>query len=262
MYKIVGVVFKEHGGRTYYFSSNDIEIEKSNTVIVETEKGLQIAKAVTDVFEEIKENLVLPLKRVIRIATEQDLINYEKNLKEEQKAMDDCLNLIKKYKLNMRLIDAKFTFDKKQLIFHFISDDRVDFRDLAKDLAQIYKTRIELRQVGVRDKSKEVGGIGPCGRLLCCSTFLNDFESVSINMAKNQQLALNPSKINGVCGRLLCCLNYEDEIYKEYRKDLPDYGKRVKIPQGEGKVISVDILNRKYKVDIPEKGIVEIELEK
>lgn len=262
MYEIVGVTFKDNGGRVYYFSPNDVELKKGDSVIVETEKGLQIAKISTDIHKEKKENLILPLKKIIRIVTAEDVRDNEKNLLESKKAFYDCIKLIEKHKLKMRLIDAKFTFDRKQLIYHFTSDDRVDFRELAKDLAQIYKTRIELRQIGVRDKAKEFGGIGPCGRLLCCSTFLNDFDSVSINMAKNQNMALNPTKINGVCGRLLCCLNYEDEVYREYKKELPEYGKKIVTIHGEGKVISVDVLKRKYRVEIPEKGIFEIALEK
>ena len=148
----------------------------------------------------------------------------------------------------MKLIDSSFTFDREQLMFHFLSDGRIDFRALAKDLAAIYKTRIELRQVGVRDKAKEIGGIGPCGRLLCCSKYLVDFDSVSINMAKNQNISLNPSKINGVCGRLLCCLTYENETYEEYRKELPDLGERVKYKGKSGKVVSLDILNKSYTI--------------
>ena len=160
----------------------------------------------------------------------------------------------------MMVLDASYTFDRNQLLFTFIADSRVDFRKLAKDLANIYKTRIELRQVGVRDKAKEIGGYGSCGRPLCCSKFLCDFDSVSINMAKNQNIALNPTKINGCCGRLLCCLKYEDECYKELNKNLPKVGKKVKTEKGEGKVISVDILKQKYRVSVPDNGIVEVDL--
>ena len=162
----------------------------------------------------------------------------------------------------MYIIDASYTLDRSQLFFRFMADERVDFRSLAKDLATIYKTRIELRQVGVRDKAKEVGGYGSCGRPLCCAKYLSDFDSVSINMAKNQNIALNPTKINGVCGRLLCCLKYEDECYKDLRQGLPKVGKKVQTEQGEGKVISIDVLKGTYRVNIPEVGIVELEKEK
>ena len=158
----------------------------------------------------------------------------------------------------MNIIDASYTFDRDQLIFNFIADNRVDFRDLAKKLATLYKTRIELRQVGVRDKAKKIGGYGSCGREFCCSKFLNDFDSVSINMAKNQGLALNPTKINGCCGRLLCCIKYENDVYTECSKDLPKLGKNITIPEGTGRVIAVDILNKTFKVDIKDKGIIEV----
>jgi len=260
MNKIVGIIFND-GGRTYFFSPNALILIKGMEVIVETERGLQFAKVVTDIIEEKKENLVMPLKKVVRIATDNDSKEYIKNKEDAKKALVDCNKLIDKHKLDMRLLDASFTFDRKQLIFYFLSDNRVDFRELAKDLAQIYKTRIELRQIGVRDKAKAAGGIGPCGRLLCCSRFLNDFDSVSINMAKNQNLALNPSKINGVCGRLLCCLNYEEENYRTCRKGMPEIGKIVATEAGSGKVISVDILNRKYRVYVEESGVIEINLE-
>ena len=158
----------------------------------------------------------------------------------------------------MQIIDASYTFDKDQLVFRFLADNRVDFRTLAKELASIYRTRIELRQIGVRDKAKEIGGIGPCGRTFCCSKFLKEFESVSINLAKHQGIALNPSKINGVCGRLLCCLKYEDECYKECGKCVPNVGKKVSTPKGEGRVVSVDILKKKYVVNVPGVGNVEM----
>ena len=158
----------------------------------------------------------------------------------------------------MQIIDASFTFDRDQLMFYFLSDSRVDFRELAKALASIYKTRIELRQVGVRDRAKEAGGLGLCGRCLCCSQFLYDFDSVSINMAKNQNLSLNPSKINGVCGRLLCCLKYENECYCEYRKGMPDVGDKVETEDGIGKVVSIDVISGKYKVEVPDVGLVDM----
>ena len=259
MIEIVGVTFGD-GGRMYYFSPNGFELKKKDFVIVETEKGLQLAKVILGIRKEKKANLLLPLKKIIRIATEQDQKTHEQNANDAKKALIECGRLVKKHNLEMRLLEAAYTFDRKQLIFYFLADNRVDFRELVKDLAQIYKTRIELHQIGVRDKAKLAGGIGPCGRLLCCSKFLMDFDTVSISMAKNQNLALNPTKINGVCGRLLCCLNYEDENYKKARKGLPELGQIVKTEYGEGKVTAIDILNRKYKVYVEDHGYVEEQL--
>ena len=243
---IVGVKLNECG-KTYYFNANGIKINVSDKVIVDTEKGLQYGVVVSFINEkDINKNI--DYKNVIRIATKSDYKKYLSNIKDAKKALIKCNELIDKYELLMKVIDVYYTFDREQLIFRFLSDDRVDFRQLAKDLGSIYKTRIELRQVGIRDKAKEIGGIGPCGRKLCCNSFLTEFDSVSINMAKNQNLSLNPSKINGVCGRLLCCLKYENDNYTEYKKDLPDVGNKVKTDDYEGKVISVDVFNKVYKV--------------
>ena len=183
------------------------------------------------------------------------------NLRDVKKAMQECEKLIAKYNLNMNLVDASFTFDKEQLIYHFISESRIDFRNLAKELASIFKTRIELRQIGVRDKAKVIGGIGPCGRTLCCTNFLNNFDSVSINMAKNQNLSLNPTKINGVCGRLLCCLTYENDVYEEYRKELPNLGDKVKYEGKEGKVVELDILKKSYTICTNDDEYLTIKVE-
>lgn len=259
MIDVVSVTFKENS-KSYYFSPNGLDLKNNMNVIVETEKGLQYGKIVGEP-EKIKETkLTSSLKSVIRIANKKDAEQNEKNIKDAEKAIKKGRDLVEKYKLNMKIIDASYTFDREQLIFKFIADNRIDFRELARDLAAIYKTRIELRQVGVRDKAREVGGIGSCGREFCCGKFLSDFDSVSINMAKNQNIALNPNKINGVCGRLLCCLKYEDEVYKECRKDMPQQGKKIKIKEGEGTVISVDILARKYRVALENGNIVEVDL--
>ena len=247
MYEVVGVVFKENG-RVYFFSPNGGEIQKNDNLIVETERGLQFGSAVTDIISMKKDNLNLPLKNVIRKATKEDEQINKKNISDAKKALNECEKLIQKYELKMRVIDSNFTFDRNQLVFQFSSDDRIDFRKLAKDLAAIYKTRIELRQIGVRDRAREIGGLGPCGRLLCCSLFLKNFDTVSINMAKTQNLSLNPNKINGSCGRLLCCLNYENETYEELKRDMPDVGNKIKAKNGDAKVISVDIFNRSYKI--------------
>ncbi len=247
MEKVIGVIF-ENNKRVYFFSPNDLELSKDQDVIVETEQGLQYGKTVTSIIERNEKCLNLPLKNVLRIATKEDNKKHKYNLNLAKKAIFECEKLIKKYNLNMKILDANFTFDRGQLLFHFLSDSRVDFRNLAKDLAAIFKTRIELRQIGVRDKAKAIGGIGVCGRCLCCSNYLCNFDSVSINMAKNQNLSLNPSKINGACGRLLCCLTYENDVYTEYRKGLPNIGERVKYDGKEGKVVSLDILKRTYTI--------------
>ena len=196
----------------------------------------------------------------LRFANSNDRRIYKKNNIDAQKAFIKCRELIKKYDLSMKLISSYYTFTRDMLLFKFYSDDRVDFRKLAKDLAKLYRTRIELRQVGVRDKAKEIGGCGQCGRELCCKGFLSEFNSVSINMAKNQNIALNPNKINGICGRLLCCLQYEDDCYKECRKRLPKVGNIVETEKGTGKVLSVDPLNMKYKILNDKNEAVECEV--
>lgn len=259
MIEIVGVSLKK-GGKIYYFSPNNLKLKKGENVIVKTERGLQVGVVEIENTEIEKEKLKSALSEVKSICTKKDLEKHQKNIESAKKALKKCKDLVEDYDLNMMILDANYTFDKSQLLFTFIADNRVDFRKLAKDLASEYKTRIELRQVGVRDKAKEIGGYGSCGRELCCSKFLCDFDSVSINMAKNQNIALNPTKINGVCGRLLCCLKYEDECYKEYSKNLPKVGKKVQTEKGEGKVISVDILKQKYRVDLKEEGILEVDI--
>ncbi len=258
MIKVVGISF-ENIKQIYYFNPKSLDLRRNVTVIVETERGLQFGKVELPPFEIEEDKLKTNLKDVVRISSKKDYLEHKKNLKDANKALEKCRELTNKLKLNMQIMDASFTFDRSQLLFRFLSDNRVDFRQLAKELATIYKTRIELRQVGVRDKAKEVGGCGLCGRKLCCSRFESDIASISINMAKNQNLSLNPNKINGVCGRLLCCLKYEDETYKEYRKQLPTIGTIVNTENGKGKVVSLDILNKKYSVNIPEVGVVEID---
>lgn len=253
---VVGVKLNEKG-KIYYFDSNDFRLNTLDKVIVETENGLQYGIVTTTCLDN-KSNLVY--KKVIRIANKNDLKKYESNLKDADKAIIKCTDLISKYGLEMKIIDANYTFDREQLIFRFVADNRVDFRQLAKDLGSIFKTRIELRQVGIRDKAKEVGGFGPCGRKLCCNNFLSEFDSVSINMAKNQNLSLNPSKINGVCGRLLCCLKYENDNYVEFKKGLPEVGHKVKTDKGEGKVISVDVFKRNYKVLLSENEVLTVDI--
>lgn len=252
--KIVGVKINDFG-KVFYYDSNGLNLKKNLTVIVKNDKGLQFAKIV-DIFEVEDSD---KYDGVIRIATKSDYQRHLGNMKDAEMALHKCKELVLKDGLNMSILDAFYNFDKTQLLFRFLSDERVDFRNLAKDLGTRFKTRIELRQIGIRDKAKEVGGFGPCGRLLCCSTFLTSFDTVSINMAKNQGLALNPNKINGVCGRLLCCLNYENDAYSMARKDVPEVGKKVVIDGKDGKVIISEPLIGKYKVLIDDE-IVEVDI--
>ncbi len=246
--KVVGIRFNDKG-RMYYFNANDLKLEKNMQVLVETERGEQIGYVYLEEKEINPEILVNPLKNVVRIATPKDMKIHEKNIQDSTKALTTAKKIASDLNLNMKILDASFTFDKKQLLFNFTADDRIDFRELAKRLAAIYKTRIELRQIGIRDKARSVGGLGPCGRFLCCNSFLTDLNSVTINMAKNQMLALNPTKINGVCGRLLCCLAYEDETYTNLRKGLPSVGDTYIHNKEKYKVIDVDIYTRKIKIE-------------
>ena len=257
MIEVVGISFI-YTNKVYYFSPNSLNLKENVTVIVETEKGLQFGKVVTEKQLIDEKKIKSPLKNVVRIATKKDYENNIKNIKDSKKSLLECRKLADKLKLNMQIIDASYTFNRDQLIFRFLADNRVDFRELAKQLASMYKTRIELRQIGVRDKAREIGGLAPCGKKLCCSQYSYDFNSVSINMAKNQNIALNPSKINGICGRLLCCLAYENDIYTDLKKNLPKVGHNVETPQGTGKVVSIDVFNNTYSVDLKEKGIIKI----
>lgn len=242
--------------RAIYFNDNGLSINIGDNVIVDTDKGLQYG--IVKSLNSIECNTAL-YKNVIRVASSEDIKKNNDNINDAIFALKKCRKLVQKYGLNMKIIDAYYTFMREQLIFRFVSEDRVDFRNLAKELGAIYKTRIELRQIGIRDKARFVGGIGPCGRLLCCSTFLNEFASVSINMAKNQQLSLNPTKINGVCGRLLCCLNYENKNYSEAKKNMPNVGSKIDTKYGQCKVLSIDIFNNIVKVGNDEVGIIELD---
>ncbi len=240
---IYGIAFKANG-KVYYFNGHDLNITRGTNVIVETEKGLQYGKAVL----KVETKNFNDLKDIIRIADENDEKIYLDNLKDSEKALNNAKKIAQELELEMRILDASYTFDRRQLLFNFVSDGRIDFRELAKRLAGIYRTRIELRQIGARDKAKEIGGLGQCGRTLCCSSFLGHIDSVTINMAKNQNIALNPSKINGSCGRLLCCLEYEDDNYTCCQKGMPYVGQKIKHNGEEGTVIGVDILNRSYQI--------------
>ncbi|EJP6474017.1 stage 0 sporulation family protein [Clostridium sp. FAM 1755] len=249
MIEVVGVRFKK-AGKIYYFNPSNIEINKGEYVIVETIRGIEFGEAVI-AKKQINENeIVAPLKNVIRKATEEDIKKHHENKEKEKYALETCLQKIQEHKLNMKLIDVEYTFDNNKVIFYFTADGRVDFRELVKDLASIFRTRIELRQIGVRDEAKMVGGLGPCGRPMCCSMFLGDFAPVSIKMAKEQNLSLNPTKISGICGRLMCCLNYEQQTYESIRKVLPKVGSIVKTPYGQGEVVDNNVVKEEIKVKI------------
>lgn len=249
MIKVVGVRFKK-AGKIYYFDPDELEIKQGDFVIVETARGVEFGEAVIGIKEVTEEDIVSPLKKVLRIADGEDRAKDEENKEKEKEAFNICLEKIGEHGLPMKLIDVEYTFDNSKIIFYFVADGRIDFRELVKDLAAIFRTRIELRQIGVRDESKMIGGLGPCGRSLCCSTFLGDFEPVSIKMAKEQNLSLNPTKISGVCGRLMCCLNYEQNTYEEIRRKTPAIGSMVKTEDGVGEVVQNNILLESVKVKI------------
>lgn len=252
MIKVVGIRFKK-AGKIYYFNPNEIEVSKGDNVIVETARGIEFGECVTGPKFINEEDIVSPLKSVIRKATPEDVGQHKENKIKEQEAFDICVEKIQEHKLVMKLIDVEYTFDNNKVIFYFTADGRVDFRELVKDLANIFRTRIELRQIGVRDESKMVGGLGPCGRPLCCSSFLGDFVPVSIKMAKEQNLSLNPTKISGICGRLMCCLNYEQDTYEDIRKRLPRVGSIVNTPDGRGEVVANSVVKELVKVKIKTK---------
>ena len=243
---IIGVQFKDKG-KSYYFDANGLQIQKGQMVIIETAQGLDCGKCAQG-NHPLPENFEHELKKVVRVATPQDLKRIEENEKKEQEAFGICLEKIEKHGLEMKLVSVEYTFDGSKILFYFTADGRVDFRELVKDLASVFKTRIELRQVGVRDEAKMLGGLGICGREFCCSRFLNDFKPVTIKMAKEQSLSLNPVKISGTCGRLMCCLGYEEEAYEHLNRITPRPGAVVKTPHGKGVVTERSILTGKLKV--------------
>jgi cell fate regulator YaaT (PSP1 superfamily) len=256
MTKVIGVRFRRNG-KIYYFAPGDFEIEKGQYVIVETARGVEYGQIVLGIREVEDEKIQQPLKNIIRIATEEDSRIEAENKEKEKKAYEVCLEKIAKHELEMKLIDAEYTFDNNKLLFYFTAEGRIDFRELVKDLAAVFKTRIELRQIGVRDETKIVGGYSICGRPLCCHTYLSEFIPVSIKMAKEQNLSLNPTKISGVCGRLMCCLKNEEETYEELNRRLPQVGDFVTTSEGlKGEVSSVSVLRQLVKV------IVEVNDEK
>ncbi|MCM3519890.1 PSP1 domain-containing protein [Staphylococcus xylosus] len=249
MQNVVGIDFQKSGKMEYY-SPKNFDLNVGNWVVVESKRGLEMGRVKYAPLDVADEDVTLPLKEIVRHATDEDLSQYEQNEKDAEEAMTLCKNTIQQQSLEMRLVNCEFTLDKSKVIFNFTSDERVDFRKLVKVLAQKLKTRIELRQIGVRDEAKLLGGIGPCGRSLCCATFLGDFEPVSIKMAKDQNLSLNPTKISGACGRLMCCLKYENDYYEEARAQLPDVGEAIQTPEGNGKVIGLNILDVSMQVKV------------
>lgn len=255
MQEIVGVKFKKVG-KIYFFDPDGLKVEKGQNVIVETARGLEFGEVAIANKNINEDKLVAALKKVIRIATLDDEKIYTENEKKASEAYKVCEEKIAKHGLDMKLVDVEYTFDTTKLLFYFTADGRIDFRELVKDLAAIYKTRIELRQIGVRDEVKMLGGYGQCGRELCCCTHLSDLNPVSIKMAKEQGLSLNPTKISGVCGRLMCCLKHEQEVYEEKLKRLPNVGALVMTPDGKGSVESVEVLKEVVKVKINDKDAV------
>ena len=254
---IIGVRFKRLG-KIYFFDPKWLEVKKGEKVVVETTQGEEIAEVVVPNRMIEEEKLTSPLKKVLRLASSRDLKHAEECRKKEKEAFELCNKKIKEHKLDMTLTDVEYKFDNSKILFYFTADGRVDFRDLVKDLAAVYKTRIELRQIGVRDEVKRIGGNGVCGRELCCCSFLSDFETVSIKMAKEQNISLNPSKISGNCGRLMCCLKYEQEVYEEKLKKLPNVGAIVKTPDGKGEVEGLETLKETVKVRIKDGEIFKI----
>ncbi len=261
MVKVVGVRFKS-AGKIYFFDPGDLEIEVNTNVIVETARGVEFGLVVIPIREVAEAEIVAPLKPVIRIATEDDKKHADDNKKKEEEAFKICLKKIKDHNLDMKLIDVEYTFDNNKVLFYFTADGRVDFRELVKDLASVFKTRIELRQIGVRDEAKMLGGIGVCGRVLCCNSYLGEFQPVSIKMAKEQCLSLNPTKISGTCGRLMCCLKYEQDAYEEILSRVPRVGAIVSTPSGQGTVMEISLLKELVKVKLDKGNETDLQVYK
>ncbi|MEG6521317.1 PSP1 domain-containing protein [Desulfotomaculum sp. 1211_IL3151] len=253
--RVVGVRFKK-AGKVYYFDPVDISLNKGEHVVVETTRGIEYGEVVVAPRDVADEEVVAPLKQVLHKATPEDDHQVAANREKEQKAYEVALEKIALHQLPMKLISVEQTFDGNKIIFYFTADGRIDFRELVKDLAAVFRTRIELRQIGVRDEAKMVGGLGCCGRELCCASWLADFAPVSIRMAKEQNLSLNPTKISGICGRLMCCLKYENDVYEEAKADYPEIGTQVLAPDGEGKIIAVNIFRKTVSVELQESKVI------
>ncbi|MDP4181692.1 MAG: stage 0 sporulation family protein [Bacillota bacterium] len=261
MVKVVGVRFKS-AGKIYFFDPGELEIEVNSNVIVETARGVEFGQVVVPIREVAEEEIVAPLKPVIRVATDEDKKHADENKQKEEDAFKICLKKINDHNLDMKLIDVEYTFDNNKVLFYFTADGRVDFRELVKDLASVFKTRIELRQIGVRDEAKMLGGIGVCGRVLCCNSYLGEFQPVSIKMAKEQCLSLNPTKISGTCGRLMCCLKYEQEAYEEIIGRVPRVGAIVSTPDGQGTVMDISMLKELIKVKMDKGNETDLQIYK
>jgi Uncharacterized homolog of PSP1 len=257
MYEVIQVRLRE-AGKITYFSTGGMKFKIGDNVIVEGDRGLDYGQVLSETEAILDADLEEPIKKVIRKANPWDSHQIDKNKKKIEEVMDTCSKKIRERKLPMKLIDAEFSFDRSKIIFYFTADGRVDFRDLVKDLANAFKTRIELKQIGVRDEAKILGGLGPCGRALCCATYLKDFDPVTIKMAKEQNLPLNPTKISGLCGRLMCCLGYEYDSYKNLMKGLPREGETIKTEKGPGKVVSINALKRSVMVDLEDGSQLEV----
>jgi cell fate regulator YaaT (PSP1 superfamily) len=257
MYEVIQIRLRESGKITY-FSTGGMKFKAGDYVIVEADRGLDYGQAIAETEVILDADVEDPLRKIIRKANPWDMSQIEKNKKKVKEVMDTCSKKIQERKLPMKLIDAEFSFDRSKIMFYFTADGRVDFRDLVKDLANAFKTRIELKQIGVRDEAKMLGGFGPCGRVLCCATYLKDFEPVTIKMAKEQNLPLNPTKISGLCGRLMCCLSYEHKTYKELMKGLPHEGEIIKTERGEGKVVSLNALKREVTVELKDGALIQV----
>ena len=261
MYNVVGIRFKK-AGKIYYFDPAAYILEVGQYVIVETARGIEYGKVVVPIRQVDEHDVVLPLKQVVRPADTRDRLQVDENAIEAKRAFDLAHTKIIEHSLDMKLVDVEYTFDRNKIIFYFTAEGRVDFRELVKDLAAVFRTRIELRQIGVRDEAKLLGGIGPCGRMLCCSTFLGDFDPVSIKMAKDQNLSLNPTKISGLCGRLMCCLKYENDDYEIAKEGMPDIGDSITTPDGPGRVTGLNVLERLIQAYlIEQERVVEYTLE-
>lgn len=256
--KLASVKFKS-AGKIYYFSTN-LKLKKDDRVVVETARGLELGEISQELKDISEFNLDTELKKIVRKATKKDIENYQKNVKDSKQALVTCKEIVSRYDVNMQLTNCEYTLDKAKVIFMYTSDDRVDFRELLKELAVVFKCRIELRQIGPRDKAKVIGGIGTCGLPLCCSTLLGEFNGVSINMAKNQMLAINIEKISGACGRLMCCLKYEDEIYSLEKERFPKIGSHVKYQDKDVKVTGLNVINDLVKIET-NNGIVFVGLD-
>jgi len=257
MYEVIQVRLRE-AGKITYFSTSGMKFKAGDYVIVEADRGLDYGQVLSETEAILDSDVDEPLKKIMRKANPWDMMQIEKNKKKIKEVMDTCAKKIQDRKLSMKLIDAEFSFDRSKVMFYFTADGRVDFRDLVKDLAAAFKTRIELKQIGVRDEAKMLGGLGPCGRALCCATYLKDFEPVTIKMAKEQNLPLNPTKISGLCGRLMCCLGYEYKTYKELMKGLPHEGETMKTDKGSGKIVGINAIKRSVTVELEDGSQIEV----